>query len=124
MAVNLTFTSPLLPGDWELMSRPAHYVTFDVAALDHTSHAVNVYFDVTANIVARDLFAPVTWDRHPLPAADAEALSLGGSPQYPIQVPPAPAALASRCVHTVLSRRSRSTGNPHLALRCDSFVNL
>lgn len=42
MTVNLTFNSPLLTDDWELLSRPAHYVTFDVAANDAGAHAVQL----------------------------------------------------------------------------------
>ena len=42
VAINLTFTSPQIPSDLELMSRPCHYVTYDVAATDGAVHAVSL----------------------------------------------------------------------------------
>lgn len=32
VTLNLSFTSPLLTEDWDLLSRPAHYITFDLEA--------------------------------------------------------------------------------------------
>lgn len=52
VALNMTFTSPLITDNWELLSRPAHYVTFSAAAADGADHAVKVYFDITGNVRA------------------------------------------------------------------------
>ena len=85
VAVNLTFTTPQIAGDWDLMSRPCHYLTYSVAALDGSAHAVSLYQDVTSYLVLGngkdDL---VSFGRVPLPGAGAEALSLGATTQLPL----------------------------------------
>jgi hypothetical protein len=43
--LTLTFLSPTLPHDLELVSRPASYVTFQVRSTDGGSHDVALYFD-------------------------------------------------------------------------------
>lgn len=43
-----TFTTPLLPDDLDLLSRPASYVDFEVGSVDGDSHTVKLYFDVSA----------------------------------------------------------------------------
>lgn len=48
--VSLRFTSPLLPDDLDLFSRPATYITWTVKSTDKTSHSVSVYFDASAKI--------------------------------------------------------------------------
>jgi hypothetical protein len=88
VAVNVTFTSPLLMDDWELLSRPAHYVTFDTAATDGGSHAVQVYFDVNANVVVRDGSTLVSWARMPVTGSgitgSVTALRVGATTQTPL----------------------------------------
>ena len=82
VAINLTFTSPQIASDYDLMSRPAHYVTFDVAATDGASHAVSFYFDVSPRLVMTDGTALVSFSRVPL--TGAEALSVGATNQQPL----------------------------------------
>ena len=50
VAINMTFTSPLIMDDWDLLSRPAHYVTFDSASTDGGNHNVAVYFDINGEM--------------------------------------------------------------------------
>ncbi len=45
--LNITFLSPLLPTNLEVMSRPVTYVTWDAQAIDDTTHSVTLYFDCT-----------------------------------------------------------------------------
>lgn len=59
VAINLTFTSPLITDNWELLSRPAHYATFSIASADGAPHAVKTYFDITGNVRA----GPNAWAR-------------------------------------------------------------
>ncbi|MGG6310258.1 glutaminase domain-containing protein [Paenibacillus macerans] len=47
IALDVAFTSPLLPDRLELLSRPASYVSFRVRSIDGKPHDVRVYFDVT-----------------------------------------------------------------------------
>ena len=85
VAVNLTFTSPQIAGDYDLMSRPCHYFTYSLAATDGAPHAVSLYQDVTSYLVLNDgKDADITFSRVPLPAAGAEALSLGAATQLPL----------------------------------------
>lgn len=85
LAVNLTFTTPQIAGDWDLMSRPAHYLTYSFASLDASTHDVSVYQDVTSLLVIRDSSANMTFSRVPLPLSQGEALRLGGSVQAPLR---------------------------------------
>lgn len=50
LKLNMTFTSPLLTEDRDLLSRPAHYITFDMEQADE----VELYFDVTGRLVMLD----------------------------------------------------------------------
>ena len=46
--LKLTFTSPLLMDNLDVLSRPASYVTFAVRATDGRKHATQLYFDASA----------------------------------------------------------------------------
>jgi hypothetical protein len=83
--INLTFTSPLLLDDWELLSRPAHYVTIQAACVFSSPCSVQVYFDVTAQVVVRSASTAVQASRVKLdPSSDAEALRIGAAEQVPL----------------------------------------
>ena len=89
VAVNLTFTTPMFATDFELLSRPAHYVTFDVASADGAAHTVQLYLDVTARAVVRDSSADVSWGRVQVPAVGSglatSALRIGATTQSPLK---------------------------------------
>ncbi|HZE83573.1 MAG TPA: DUF4965 domain-containing protein, partial [Puia sp.] len=59
--LTLSFTSPLLLNDLDLLSRPVSYVSFKLRANDGQSHKVQLYFDVAgllaANTPAQELVA-------------------------------------------------------------------
>ncbi|MEO5819944.1 MAG: DUF4965 domain-containing protein [Vicinamibacteraceae bacterium] len=59
--LTLTFLSPMLPHDLELVSRPASYVTFQARATDGKAHEVAVYFDASSQIAVNSPNQPVTW---------------------------------------------------------------
>ncbi len=44
----VTFTTPLLPDDLKLLSRPVSYITYNVHSLDGKKHDISVYIDVSA----------------------------------------------------------------------------
>ena len=44
----MTFTSPLLPHDLDVLTRPVTYVTWTASSHDDKEHAVAAYLDVTA----------------------------------------------------------------------------
>jgi len=60
--LTLTFLSPMLPHDLELVSRPASYVTFLARATDGRAHDVAIYYDASSQIAVNSPNQPVTWD--------------------------------------------------------------
>lgn len=48
--ITLTFTTPNLPDDLMILSRPATYLTWRVKATDGKEHDVRLYFDATAEL--------------------------------------------------------------------------
>jgi hypothetical protein len=61
VSLTLTFLSPMLPADLELVSRPVSYVTWQVRATDGRAHDVAVYFDASAQIAVNSPEQKVTW---------------------------------------------------------------
>ena len=61
--VTMTFTSPLLAKDIEVMARPVTYLTWSVKATDAQPHAVSLYFDAAADLVVNTADQPVQWSR-------------------------------------------------------------
>jgi len=49
--LGVTFTTPALPHDLDLLSRPVTYVTWDAQATDGKRHQVSLYFDATGEWV-------------------------------------------------------------------------
>ena len=81
VALALTFMSPLLPEDLEVMSRPVTYLTWEASATDGRSHQVSVYFDCTAELAVNTTDQRVTWTRAKV--GDLKVLSVG-SQQQPV----------------------------------------
>lgn len=79
--LTVTFMSPLLPDDWEVLARPVTYLTTDVRATDGASHRVALYLDATAEFAVNNSSQKVIWSRPKI--GDLRALSFG-SQQQPI----------------------------------------
>jgi len=61
----LTFLTPVLPGDLDLLGRPLTYVVFDLRSTDGKKHDVRLYFDVGAEWATNDpLGDEVGWGRY------------------------------------------------------------
>ncbi len=45
--LEITFTTPLLPDDLKLLSRPVSYMTYQIKSVDNKKHDVSVYVDVS-----------------------------------------------------------------------------
>jgi len=54
VALTMTFMTPALPDDIDILSRPVTYVTYDVKATDGRSHQVAVYFDASAELTVNE----------------------------------------------------------------------
>ena len=55
VGVTLTFTTPAIPGDLALLSRPTTYVNCAVTSLDGKKHEVEFYFDAGGELVTNRL---------------------------------------------------------------------
>lgn len=58
--LSLTFMTPALPGNIDLLSRPVTYLTWEAKSVDGAKHAVSVYYDNTAEAVVDDPAQQVT----------------------------------------------------------------
>lgn len=82
IALTLTFTSPLIPEDLELLGRPVSYVDATVESTDGRHHAVDLYLDFGAEWAVGEHETEIVWGRHQ--AGDATALFLGAASQRPL----------------------------------------
>ena len=67
----VTFVSPLLADDLDVLSRPVSYVLFHARATDGKAHRVQVYFDIGAEWATDHFDQPVIWMRHRIHGLDA-----------------------------------------------------
>jgi hypothetical protein len=63
VTLNVTFMAPLLMDNLTALSRPVQYVTYSVQATDGKSHDVQLYTDVSAELVVNSPDQLVTWRR-------------------------------------------------------------
>jgi len=64
--VTLTFLTPSLPDDLDVLSRPLTYLTWDVRSRDGKEHAVSLYFSASAELAVDSPDQRVTWGREPV----------------------------------------------------------
>jgi hypothetical protein len=79
--VSLTFTTPLLPEDLDLVARPVTYVTWTVRSTDGREHEVALYFDCTGELVVNVPKQAVTWSRPEIAGLDVMQM---GSEEQPV----------------------------------------
>jgi hypothetical protein len=77
--VQLTFTTPTLPDDIDVLSRPASYLTWNVRSSDGQRHDVAVYFDADAMLAVNVADQKVVWGRER--AGSLSALRIGSEEQ-------------------------------------------
>ncbi len=61
--VELSFCSPLLPDDLDVLSRPVTYITWKVASLDSQEHSVQLYFEASPLLTVNQPDEAVVWER-------------------------------------------------------------
>ena len=59
MSVGLTFFTPALPDDLDVLSRPLTYLEWKVASTDGADHDVAIYFDAGSDLVVNTHDQPV-----------------------------------------------------------------
>ncbi|MBM3882798.1 MAG: DUF4965 domain-containing protein [Verrucomicrobia bacterium] len=77
--LTLSFVTPALPEEIDLLSWPVTYVTWDVKAADGQSHDVAVYFDAHAELTVNDPAQEVVWSSERM--GDLLALKMGSKDQ-------------------------------------------
>ncbi len=66
VGVTLTFLTPALPGNLEVLARPLTYLTWEVHSVDGGSHAVSIYDSTSALLAVNTPDQEVTWTRVPM----------------------------------------------------------
>ena len=79
VAVTVTFCSPLLADDLDLLSRPLSTITVEAVANDGATHQVEVYCDLGCEWAADTVSQPVQW--HPLRVRGLEVMRAGTAAQ-------------------------------------------
>jgi hypothetical protein len=79
--LEVTFTSPLLLSDLNLLSRPVSYITYKVVANDGKTHSVKVFFSASTDLAVNQSKQPVTASKY-----NTSALSIlkAGTDEQPI----------------------------------------
>jgi hypothetical protein len=75
----LTFMTPLLPEDIDLLSRPVTYLTYKCCAADGAKHDVQVYFDAAGELVVDTPDQEVAWSSETM--GNVIALKVGSKDQ-------------------------------------------
>ena len=79
VSLTLTFLSPLLPHDLDVMSRPVTYITWEARATDGRTHDVSVYLHVQGEWVVNTASQSVVSARYRRPGLDV--LRMGSAKQ-------------------------------------------
>ena len=61
--VTLTFMTPVLPSDLDLLTRPVTYLTWNVRVLDSMEHAVEIYDSTSSQLAVNEQSEKVVWAR-------------------------------------------------------------
>ena len=77
--ITLTFLTPMLPKDLDVLSRPVTYVTWDVRAVDGREHAASLYFDASQELAVNTPEQRVLWSRFNL--GEMRVLRMGSEEQ-------------------------------------------
>ena len=64
--LGLTFFTPALPDDLDVLSRPLTYIEWSVASADGASHDVSIYFEAGGDLVVNTPDQPVLASRYQL----------------------------------------------------------
>ncbi len=65
--ITLTFMTPLLPHDLEMLARPVTYLTWSVRATDGQAHSVALFFAASAALSVNSLDQRIMWSRARVP---------------------------------------------------------
>jgi hypothetical protein len=77
--ITLSFLTPLLPKDLDVLSRPVAYLIWEVRAVDGRTHAVSIYYANSAQLVVNTEDQAVVWSREKI--GDLNVLRMGTEAQ-------------------------------------------
>jgi hypothetical protein len=77
--LTLTFFTPALPQDLDVLSRPVTYLSWDVRSVDGKPHATSLYFDASSQLATNTGDDTVVWGRERV--GDMQALRVGTNAQ-------------------------------------------
>jgi hypothetical protein len=81
VSLTLTFFTPALPDDLNVLSRPLTYLEWRASATDGAAHEVAIYLDAGADLVVNTPDQQVAWSRYSL---DGQPVLRMGSSEQPI----------------------------------------
>jgi len=61
--LSMTFTSPLLVKDIDILSRPVTYISWYVESADNKTHDIQLYFDCGSELAVNNTEQMVTWEQ-------------------------------------------------------------
>ena len=79
--LTLTFLTPALPDDLDVLSRPVTYIDWKVQSTDTTQHSVELYLDANADLTVNTAEQQVSWGRFML---DGQPVLRMGSREQPV----------------------------------------
>jgi hypothetical protein len=79
--VKLTFMTPLLPADLDVLARPVTYLEWEVSSADGRPHEVSLYLDITAEAAVNEPSQEVEWRREQVPGLEAVRI---GTTEQPV----------------------------------------
>jgi hypothetical protein len=79
--LQLTFFTPALPEDLNILSRPATFIEWTASSADGNPHRVQLYFDAAPDLALNTPDQPVWWGRYSL---DGETVLRLGSREQPL----------------------------------------
>ncbi|MFB3826946.1 MAG: glutaminase domain-containing protein [Bryobacteraceae bacterium] len=68
--LELTFLTPALPDDLEVLARPVTYLLFDLKSTDGRPHQVKLYLDATSALAVNTTQQRAMWSRHTVGGLD------------------------------------------------------
>jgi hypothetical protein len=77
--LTLTFFTPALPQDLDILSRPVTYVSWDVRSIDGQTHSTSLYFDASSQLATNTGDDTVVWGRERV--GDMQTLRIGTNAQ-------------------------------------------
>jgi hypothetical protein len=78
--LDMTFLTPALPDDLEVLSRPVTYLTWEARSTDGREHDVSIYFDAGAQLAVNTPEQRVVWSRVKIPGLDVIRMGTAEQP--------------------------------------------